>query len=119
MGSEGTESVGVDQARQEIARGDAIAVDVRSEEGWSEGHVPGAIHFPDGDPDSATRRPDEGARLIVIAEDGKRATEAASKLADAGYQAVALDGDMGEWLSEGFQIQPTPDPDEDTELGLS
>jgi rhodanese-related sulfurtransferase len=40
MASTGTESVGVKQARREIASGDAIAVDVRSEEEWSAGHVP-------------------------------------------------------------------------------
>lgn len=118
MASEDTESVGLDQARQEIAGGDAIAVDVRSEEEFGKGHVPGAIHFPDGDPDRATRLPDEGARLIVIADDGKQAARAASDLAQQGWNAAALDGDMGKWVSEDFQIQPTPDPDEDTELGL-
>ena len=117
MASE-VESVGVQRAREEIAGGDAIAADVRSEDEWSQGHVPGAIRFPDGDPEQATKRPEEGARLIVIATDGKRAKEAASKLADVGYETVALDGDMVEWVSGGFQIQPTPDPDPGTELGL-
>jgi rhodanese-related sulfurtransferase len=55
MASEG-EKVGVEEARREIAGGDATAVDVRSEEEWSEGHVPGAIHLPDGDPEAATKR---------------------------------------------------------------
>jgi hypothetical protein len=31
---------------------------------------------------------------------------------------VAVEGGMKGWVSEDFQIQPTPDPDEDTELGL-
>lgn len=119
MGSKDTESVGVEEARQEIAGGDAIAVDVRSKEEFGQGHVPGAIHFPDGDPERATKRPEEGARLIVIAKNGKLAARAATELAQQEWNAVALDGDMGKWVSEGFQIQPTPDPDEDTELGLS
>ena len=118
MASNGTESIGIEEARREIAGGDATAVDVRSEDDWSKGHVPGAIHFPDGDPDKATRKPDEGTRLMVIGESSKQAKEAASKLADAGYEAVAVDGDMGDWTSENYPIQPTPDPDEDTELGL-
>ena len=49
MASNGTESIGIEEARREIAGGDATAVDVRSDDDWSEGHVPGAIHFPDGD----------------------------------------------------------------------
>jgi rhodanese-related sulfurtransferase len=112
------QTVGVEEARREIAGGDATAVDVRSEEEWSEGHVPGALHAPDADLDAASKRPAEGARLVVIAKDAGLAAEAASRLNDQGYDAVAVDGDMGEWVSEDFPIQPTPDPDEDTELGL-
>jgi phage shock protein E len=115
---EGTESVAVDEARREIAGGEATAVDIRSEEKWSEGHVPGAIHLPDGDPEQATKPLEEGARLLVIAEDGKAAEEAAGKLAEQGYKAAAIDGGMGDWVSEDFPIQPTNDPDEDTEIGL-
>jgi phage shock protein E len=118
MASAGTETVAVDEARRQIAGGEATAIDVRSEERWSEGHVPGALHMPDADVEAATKRPEEGARLIVIGEDAGQAKEAAAKLAEAGYAAVAVDGDMGDWTSENFPIQPTPDPDEDTELGL-
>ena len=112
------ETLGVEEARREIAGGDATAVDVRSDEDWQEGHVPGAIHLPDADPEQATKPLEEGARLLVIADDGKVAVDAASKLSDQGYDAVAVEGGMGDWVSEDFPIQPTADPDEDTELGL-
>jgi phage shock protein E len=113
------EIVGVDEARREIAGGDATAVDVRSEEEWGEGHVPGAIHLPDGDPEAGTKPLERGARLMVIARDGKLAVRAAKDLRESGYDAVAVDGSMGDWVSEDFPIQPTPDPDQDTELGLN
>jgi rhodanese-related sulfurtransferase len=114
-----TETISVEEARREIAGGNATAVDVRSEEEWSEGHVPGAIHIPDGDPESAGggKLPEEGARLMVIAESGKSAEKATSELSDRGYDAVAVDGGMKGWKSEDFPTQPTFDPDEDTELG--
>jgi rhodanese-related sulfurtransferase len=114
-----TQTISVEEARKEIAGGDATAVDVRSEEEWSQGHVPAATHLPDGDFEGAAdgKLPDEGARLIVIAEDGKLAAEAAGRLADQGYDAVAVDGGMDDWVSEGFKTQPTADPDEDTALG--
>jgi rhodanese-related sulfurtransferase len=112
------ETLEVEEARREIAGGEATAVDVRSEEEWSEGHVPGAIHLPDGDPGSGTKPLEDGARLMVIASDGKAAVEAAKGLREAGYDAVAVDGGMDDWLSKDFPIQPTPDPDDDTELGL-
>jgi rhodanese-related sulfurtransferase len=116
--AEDGESLGVKDARREIASGEATAVDVRNEEEWREGHIPGAIHLPDGDPEAATRPLEDGARLMVIASDGKLAGEAASDLRERG-DAVAVEGGMKDWISEDFPIQPTPDPDEDTELGLS
>ena len=112
-----TETIGVEEAHREIAGGKATAVDVRSEEEWSESHVPGATHLPDGDLDASDDRPEEGARLLVIAKDGKQAAKAAGSLSEQGYEAVAVDGDMDEWISQDFKVQPTPDPDEDTELG--
>jgi hypothetical protein len=39
-------------------------------------------------------------------------------LSARGYDAVAVDGGMDDWASN-FNTQPTEDPDEDTELGLS
>jgi thiosulfate sulfurtransferase len=117
MASEGKEKVSVDDARQLVARREAVAVDVRSEEEWIAGHVPGAIHLPDADAEAGTKQPEEGARLMVIADDGKSAAKAAEKLSDQGYDAVAVDGGMDDWTSENFNVQPTEDPDEDTELG--
>ena len=116
-----SQTISVEEARREIAGGKATAVDVRSAEEWSGGHVPGAIHLPDGEQDAAARGnlPEEGARLMVIAKDGKLAGQAASRLAEEGFDAVAVDGGMDDWESEDFNLQPTPDPDEDTELGLS
>jgi rhodanese-related sulfurtransferase len=112
-----TEKVGVEEARKEVAGRDAIAVDVRSEKDWSGGHVPGAIHLPDGDAEAGSKPLEDGARLIVFAKTGKKAARAAKKLSDQGYDAVAVEGGMNEWTSEGFRVQPTADPDEDTELG--
>jgi phage shock protein E len=116
MESSGTETIGIEEARREIAGGDALAVDVRTKEEWSQGRVPGAIHLPDGESDGANL-PEQGARLMVIAKDGKLAVKAASRLGEQGYDAVAVDGGMDDWISEGFNVQPTDDPDEDTEVG--
>jgi phage shock protein E len=118
MADEG-ERLGVEEARREIAGGEATAVDVRSDDRWGEGHIPGAIHLPDGDPEAGTKPLADGARLLVIADDGEAAEEAAGRLAEQGYDTAAVDGGMDDWVSENFNIQPTADPDEDTELGLS
>ncbi len=111
-----SDNLDVEAARQEIASGDALAVDVRSEEEWREGHVPGAIHLPDGEAGAEGERPEKGARLMVIAKDGKLAARAAANLSELGYDAVAVDGDMDDWVSEDFKTQPSEDPDEDSDL---
>jgi len=117
MASPSTKSIDVKEARREIAGGDALAVDVRSDEEWGKGHVPGAVHFPDGEM-GADQEIKAGSRLLVIGSDGRAAEEAASRLSERGYEAVAVQGSMEDWTSEDFKIQPTTDPDEDTELGL-
>jgi phage shock protein E len=119
MASTGTETVGVEEARRQIAGGEATAIDVRPEEKFQEGHAPGAINLPDADPEAGTKEIEKDGRLMVIGEDAEQAKEAASKLSEAGYETVAVEGDMSDWVSEDFQIQPSPDPDEDTELGLN
>jgi rhodanese-related sulfurtransferase len=116
------ETIGVEEARREIAGSKATAVDVRSEEEWNEGRrIPGAIHLPDGDSEDAAGgnlpEPEHGSRLLVITKDGNAAAESASRLIDQGYDAVAVDGGMDDWLSENFNVQPTEDPDEETALG--
>jgi rhodanese-related sulfurtransferase len=114
-----TKKVSVEDARQEVARGEAVAVDVRSEEEWGKGRVPGAIHFAEGgNASDRTDRLEDGARLMVIAKNGKLALRAAKDLSARGYDAVAVDGGMDDWASD-FNTQPTEGPDEDTELGLS
>jgi thiosulfate sulfurtransferase len=117
MASAKTETVEVEEARRQIAGGEATAVDVRDEEKFTDGHVPGAIHLPDADPEAGSKPIDKGEKLIVIGEDTEQAKQGASNLSDAGYEAVAVDGDMSDWLDENFQIQPSPDPDGDTEIG--
>jgi rhodanese-related sulfurtransferase len=114
------ETIDIEAARREVASGEAVAVDVRPDEEWSGGHVPGAIHLTEGGSaaDRAERLRD-GARLLVIASSRKLAVRAAKDLCTRGYEAVAVDGGMDDWVSEGFPIQPTTDPDEDTELGLT
>jgi phage shock protein E len=114
MTSRATETIGIEEARREIAGGDAVAVDIRSDEEWGEGHVPGAIHLPDGEPGDQL---EDGSRLMVIAGDGRSAAKAADRLSELGYDAVAVDGDMDDWLSEDFNVQPTADPAPDSELG--
>ena len=37
-----------ERARERIEGGDPVVVDVREQEEWDEGHIPGAVHIPRG-----------------------------------------------------------------------
>jgi rhodanese-related sulfurtransferase len=116
MAEKGEERIDIDQARQEIARGDAQAVDVRDDDAWNEGHPPGAVHIPKDKLDSDTDELESGTRVAVFAEDDDAAADAAGALRDRGFDAVAVKGGMDAWTKEDFNVQPSPDPDEDAEI---
>ena len=108
------EAVEPEEARQALASNEAHAIDIRGDEEWRSGHIPGAHHIPEDDLEERSDDfPTEG-RIIIADEDGQRAAEAASSLRDAGHDAVALDGGMDSWRSEDFPLQPSTDPDDDS-----
>jgi rhodanese-related sulfurtransferase len=107
----------IEKARLEIAGGDAVALDVRDEEDWSKAHVHGAIHVPRERLSSEIEGLEPDQRVIVFDDDDKGAREVAEKLRERGIDAVAAEGGIDSWISEDFNVQPTADPDEDTELG--
>jgi rhodanese-related sulfurtransferase len=117
MASESSEKVEIDEARQQIAKGEATAIDVRDEDQWSQEHVINAIHLPDIESSSELEELDEGSRLIVFADSDRAASEAAEALREKGFETAIAKGGMKAWNKEGFNVQPTDDPDEDTELG--
>ena len=117
MESEAGESRDIKAARQEIATSEAQAVDIRDESDWSEGHVPGAIHLPASKLEVAGEVFEAGQRLVVIADDDDSGAEAVAALRESGFEAVVAEGGMDAWRSEGFTLQPTDDPDADTEIG--
>jgi rhodanese-related sulfurtransferase len=117
MASGRSEKLEVSEARQQIAKGEARAVDVRDEDQWSEEHVINAIHLPDPEDASALEELEEGSRLVVFADSDRAAGKAAETLRERGFDAVIASGGMKAWGKEDFNVQPTDDPDEDTELG--
>jgi sulfur-carrier protein adenylyltransferase/sulfurtransferase len=77
--------------------GDAVFLDVREQNEWDLGHVPGAVHVPRAD--VATRVPDElpdrSKRIVVYCASGNRSRLAGQTLQQLGYERV-------ENLVEGF-----------------
>jgi rhodanese-related sulfurtransferase len=82
-----------------------ILVDVREDNEWSNGHVPGAVHMGRGiiERDIEQQVPDTGAKLILYCGGGFRSALVADNLQKMGYTNVeSMDGGWKGWLGAGL-----------------
>ena len=82
-------------------------LDVRDEDEWAEGHIPGSIHLPYGElPDRQGELPRERA-IAAICSGGKRSGLAASILQREGFERVlhVADGGVGTWRRNGRPVE--------------
>ncbi len=94
--------------RDRIESGEPVVVDVREQNEWDEGHIPGALHVPRGHLESRIERlaPDTGRPVVVYCSVGNRSVFAAKTLAELGYEdVVSLAGGFTDWKRNGFPVQ--------------
>ena len=79
-----------------------ILLDVRTEEEYDEGHIPGAVNLPNEDigTDEPELLPDKEQVILVYCRSGRRSKEAAGKLAALGYTRVLEFGGIMTWTGE-------------------
>jgi sulfur-carrier protein adenylyltransferase/sulfurtransferase len=85
-----------------------LLVDVREQDEWSEGHLPGAVHVPRGNLESRIERaaPDRARPIILYCQSGSRSAFAAKTLAELGYEnVVSLAGGFTDWKRNGFTTE--------------
>ena len=112
------ENLTPDQVSAELARGDALLVDLRvADERDRSGVIPGGVHAPRGmlefyaDPSSPYHReefaPDR--RIIFHCASGGRSALAAATVQQLGYTNVAhLDGGFNAWKEAGQPVEGGP-----------
>jgi len=108
------ENLTPEQVSAELARGDAVLVDLReSEEREQNGAIADAVHAPRGmlefyaDPSSPYHRQgfDPHRRMILHCASGGRSALAADTLRQMGYANVAhLDGGLKAWKEAGLPV---------------
>jgi rhodanese-related sulfurtransferase len=107
------ESISPQAAHDEIAAGQAVALDVREPVEWEQ-HIGGAVQVPRGllefaaDPRSPRYKPelDPAGRVIVYCRSGVRAALAAFTLKTLGYQNVAnLEGGINAWKEADLPVE--------------
>jgi rhodanese-related sulfurtransferase len=109
------ENLSVEQTARELARGDALLVDIREpDEQIQNGVIPGAVSAPRGmlefwaDPASSYHRPefDPARRVILHCAGGGRSALAVETLQQLGYENVAhLDGGFNAWKGAGQPVE--------------
>ncbi|MEI7594052.1 MAG: molybdopterin-synthase adenylyltransferase MoeB [Actinomycetes bacterium] len=95
----------VDTATAETMRANAQAVvlDVREPDEYEQGAIPGSIHIPRGNLESAIegRVPDHDTPLIVFCAGGVRSAFATKTLGELGYSdVVSVQGGFNRWKDE-------------------
>ena len=105
----GPKSITAEELAEKIQFSQApLILDVRSEEEYAEGHIPGALNIPHAElPDRLSEidaaKTDE---IVVHCRSGYRAGIAGKVLVEAGYSDVRdLDGHMNAWESGGYPIE--------------
>jgi rhodanese-related sulfurtransferase len=82
-----------------------LLVDVREDNEWANGHIPGAVHLGKGviERDIEQRVPDTSTKLILYCGGGFRSALVADNLQKMGYHnAESMDGGWRGWLEAGL-----------------
>lgn len=95
--------------QENVSKGDAVLVDVRSQEEWDEGNIEGAIFLPmtslrkGGDPKEIAEKLPEDKVLYTFCVVGMRAKNAAKVLVKYGYKVRPLKPGYDELIEAGFK----------------
>ncbi len=97
------EQITQEEARRMMASlEDWILLDVRRQDEFDEGHIPGAICLPNEEIGSEPPEllPDPEQTILIYCRSGRRSKEAAQKLADLGYSRIYEFGGILDWSGE-------------------
>ena len=78
---------------------DYVILDVRTQEEYDEGHIPGAILIPDYEitERAETELTDKNQIILVYCRSGNRSKDASADLAELGYTNVKEFGGINDW----------------------
>jgi phage shock protein E len=77
-----------------------VVVDVRTDEEFQSGHIPGAIHIPHDEMEERAHELEsvKDRNILLVCRSGRRSVIAAHVLADKGFRRLFnLEGGMLEW----------------------
>jgi len=84
----------------------AFILDVRTQEEWDAGHIPGATLIPLDELPNRLGEVPENIEVVVVCRSGNRSATARDILLNAEFTTVtSIDGGVNQWVAAGFPIE--------------
>ncbi|MBA2240606.1 MAG: rhodanese-like domain-containing protein [Solirubrobacterales bacterium] len=94
-----------DRTRELLGQG-ALLVDVRQDNEWEAGRIPGSIHVEMNELTSRAGEIPRDRPLVFVCRGGSRSAMAAQAFREAGYDAHSLSGGVTAWSDEARPLEP-------------
>ena len=100
---EAYQMISMEEAKKIMDEEDNIVIlDVRTQEEYESGHIPGAICVPNENigEEAIVELPNKDQKILLYCRSGNRSKQAAGKLAKAGYTNILEFGGIIDWDGE-------------------
>ena len=97
------QQISQEEAKEMMDTPDVIILDVREQDEYDSGHIPGAVLLPVGTIDEETAAeviPEKDSTVLVYCRSGNRSKTASSALAELGYTNIYEFGGINTWPYE-------------------
>lgn len=97
------QQISQEEAKEIMDSQDVIILDVREQDEYDSGHIPGAVLLPVGIIDETTAAeviPEKDSTVLVYCRSGNRSKTASSTLAELGYSNIYEFGGINTWPYE-------------------
>ena len=94
------EQITQEAAKEMVESQEVIILDVREQDEYDSGHIPGAVLLPVGTIDDTTAAqviPEKDSTVLVYCRSGNRSKTASAALADLGYTNIYELGGINTW----------------------
>ena len=101
--SDGYQQITQAEAKEMMDTQEVIVLDVREQDEYDSGHIPGAVLLPVGTIDEDTAAeviPEKDSTVLVYCRSGNRSKTASSALAELGYTNIYEFGGISTWPYE-------------------
>lgn len=99
-------NLSVDQAASLLNNPDVVFLDVREQDEYDAGHIPGVTLIPLGSVPSRMNEIPKDKTVIAVCRSGNRSSQATQYLRDQGFDNVHnMNGGMNEWAQAGHPVE--------------